>query len=409
MATSTYSTIIRPCTGNNEDGCREPSFTAWDNSVSVSDGVATIIRKYNFTLDDSNSSSLMPREVCPAEVFNSSGFPMMGHRLPEDTRYRYYGQGSIEHFRDDSHFWTYAAEYKMLKNSDDDDAESTPPWDKRPTNVSISFPEVVTKFTAAFNSNNNRFYTQSDGTRVTLKPIVNSADDPIEAETQKHYVQLSFTYCLEPKNFDITDFIELINTVNRDTIKVCGLTFLPESALIVSAQPQYHRETSDSTRKREWEWWEINIVIQTDPFRDKFRQSLLDVGNRAKWPILGVSNSGMTYTKGTTLTDYASQIYRWQTFPDSDGQNSIYSKYAIGNKYHLAKAKEIYERRADITNPAAFQFEKFDNCPLKNGVVFVDALLPSSPEYQRYRVLKYQEHKIKSWSSLNMPTRGVDW
>ena len=166
---------------------------------------------------------------------------------PGDTgcHYNYHGNGTLEHFNPDSKYWVYRADYVYSKNRSSYRRDKAP-WESPPSNVSISFPETVVPFRAAYDASNMRYMEGN----VTLVPVANSAGDLITAETHNYAIQLSFSYCLEPKDFSLEKVFFCNHSVNKNKIKVCGITFDAESAMITNLSPQYHEETTDSSQKK---------------------------------------------------------------------------------------------------------------------------------------------------------------
>lgn len=417
---ATYSSIIRLCNGTSNDPSAEPGPYAWDLSAGLQEGNATITKIFNFRLSDAaRGSGIKSYEVCPVEVMKASGFPVRFSTLPEATKYKYYGNGTIELTDPDSDYWRYRAEYSIQRSAsasqdseDSADDENTKPWNRRPTNVSISFPEIVIPFRAAYNANNNRYTTHEDGTRVTLVPVTNTAGDIIETETKKNYVQLSFTYAIDPESFDVNKFFESYNSINKSQITVCGLTFPAASCLLVSANPQYHNEVTDSTESKSWKWWEVEVVLQYDPSGDEFEQQLVNLGNRAIWyKTLNVDGNGMVIGASGALQSYPSEIYHWRTFADTTyGQNGANESIQFGNLACANKAKTTFENRFKASKGWTFAYEQDAQMPLNtDGTLDIDVLNPSHTRYKKPRIRSFQEHKRKEWSGLNFPKKGVDW
>lgn len=397
----------------------EPSEFGWDLSTSVNDGVPTIIKNYFFTLSDSAiSSGVKPYDICPSEIMRAKGFPVKFSKLPEDEDYVYLGNGNIEHENHNSIYWVYQAEYTSRRGSGgsvDSDGrrgdEDTPPWKRRPENVQAGFPEVETPFLFGYNRNNNRFTTQLDGEKVAINPVVNTAGDRIEAVTTKRLFQLSFTYSLHPRDFDVNAFIKHNNSINSKQIKICGLTFPAESCLLLSADPQYHDEYTDGTNRKRWSWWEISVVIQHDYSGDGFEQKLLNVGNRARFPVgASVNANGEVTGLGGALHDNAEAIYQWRSFPDATNkQNSVNSKMQFGGIALVSRAQQIFNDRFGGQGHT-FAYEEAQSMPLdKHGGLFHASFNPANPLYQKYYILHFQEHKYRNWSALKMPQKGVDW
>jgi hypothetical protein len=220
---------------------------------------------------------------------------------------------------------------------------------------------------------------------------------------------LSFSYCLEPKDFSLTTLFGCNHSVNDAQIKICGITFGAQSALITNLSPQYHEEATDSSEKKVYKYWEIGVTIQADTEGNKFRRVLLDVGNRALWPHLTVGADG-SVTAGTASTSGVnatpSQIYRWRTFDSTKGQQGTNTFFAYGNKYACADAQNIYRKLNDSL--PEFQFEKLENMPLNNGYLYLDPV-QKGDNFGKYKTRRFREYPVKAWSSLNMPAKGVDW
>lgn len=397
---------FRLCTGSGMPTSEsdEPSGYGWSLSTPMQDGVATLSRDFYFTYEGTDSDY---RAVNPSGVFKATGFPVYGQKLSTgDTgcHYHYLGNGTLEHLNQDSKYWVYHADYVYSKNRSSYSRDKAP-WDKPPSNVSISFPETVVPFKAAYDSNNNRYSTSNE----ILVPVCNSAGDLISAETHNYTIQLSFSYCVKPDNFVLETLLGCNHSVNKDQIKVCGITFAAESALITNLSPQYHEESTDSSEKKVYKYWEIGVTIQADTEGNKFRRVLLDVGNRALWPNLTVGTNG-SVTAGTTFSSGSnatpSQIFRWKTFDSTKGQQGTNTFFAYGNKYALSDARDIYRKLSN--DLPEFQFEKLENMPLNDGYLYLDPV-QKGDNFGKYKTRKFREYMVKDWSSLNMPAKGVDW
>ncbi len=395
---------FRLCTGSGEPvkGSDEPSAYGWPLSTPMQDGVATITRDFYFTYD---GTGVDYRELDPSGIFKATGFPVYGEKLyPGDAscHYNYHGNGALEHLAVDSKYWVYHADYVYSKNRSSYRRDKAP-WESPPSNVSLSFPETVVPFRAAYDANNYRYMEGN----ITLVPVTNSAGDLILAETHNYSIQLSFSYCLQPKDFSLEKMFFCNHSVNKNKIKVCGITFDAESALIANLSPQYHEETTDSSQKNTYKYWEIGVTIQADTEGGKFRKILLDIGNRALWPALAVNADG-SVTEGAEVPENAapSQIYRWMTFDRVNGQMGVNSRPVYGHKYALARAHSIYTRTT--SGLPEFQYEKLESMPLKNGRLYL-APIQQGVNFGNYNTRRFREYMVKSWSGMNMPEKGVDW
>ena len=414
---SQQSSIIVPCS-NEKLKCDEkselPSTTGWDAEAQVQDGHLSFTRYYFFRVKD--GVQINPREIPPIEIFRAPGFPKKFSRLPEDTRYVYLGNGSLTHGNGDidDNVWCYKAEYELRLSDDDDEDENTKPWDRKPTNVSLTHPEVQKPFRYGYDNQNRRFKTVMHDSyygeiQVPTCPVVNSAGDVIEAMRTKTNVQLNFTYFLKPSRFNINDVLDCIHTINKSKLMVLGTEIPAGRGFMEQMEPHYNVDDNGN------EYWELNTSILLDRVGDGFARHLLDVGNRALWPLGGwdVTQYGViTQSTPYTLARAPQAVYGWWSFADwTKGQfNPQYNTYQIGNAAMLMKAKWFYENKSKPITKQEFTFEKLDQVPLnRDGTVDKVAMNPNGSAHKQYRTLTFQEHPQRDWDALNMPKRGVKW
>lgn len=413
---SQQSTIIEPCS-NERLKCDEkselPSTTGWDAEAQVQDGQLSFPRYFFFRLKD--GVQVNPREVPPIEVFRAPGFPKKYSRLPEDRRYIYRGNGSLTHGNGDidDNVWVYKAEYELYTGDDDED-ENTKPWDRKPTNVSLTHPEVQKPFRYGYDSENRRFKTVQHNSyygkiQVPTCPVVNSAGDVIEAMRTKTNLQLNFTYSVRPSRFNINDIMDCIHTINKSKLMVLNIEIPAGRGFMEQLEPHYNIDDNGN------DYWEISTSILLDRVGDGFARHLLDVGNRALWPATGwkVNDYGViTQDTPYTLARAPQAVYGWWSFNDyRKGQfNPRDNTYQIGNAAMLMDAKSKYDNNSKKFTQQEFVYEKLDQVPLnRDGTVDKVAMNPVGAGHKQYRTLTFQEHPQRDWDSLNMPKRGVRW
>lgn len=413
---SQQSTIIEPCS-NERLKCDEkselPSTTGWDAEAQVQDGHLSFPRYFFFRLKD--GVQVNPREVPPIEVFRAPGFPKKYSRLPEDRRYIYRGNGNLTHGNGDidDNVWVYKAEYELYTGDDDED-ENTKPWDRKPTNVSLTHPEVQKPFRYGYDSENRRFKTVQHNAyygeiQVPTCPVVNSAGDVIEAMQTKTNLQLNFTYGVRPSRFNINDIMDCIHTINKSKLMVLNIEIPAGRGFMEQLEPHYNIDDNGN------DYWEISTSILLDRVGDGFARHLLDVGNRALWPATGcnVNQYGVvTQTTPYVLARAPQAVYGWWSFNDyRKGQfNPQDNTYQLGNAAMLMKAKEYYDNNSKQITGQEFVYEKLDQVPLnRDGTVDKVAMNPVGAGHKQYRTLTFQEHPQRDWDSLNMPMRGVRW
>ena len=412
------SKIIVPCSDNtvpSDVRSSLPSAYGWDTSASMSDGNMTLSRFFYFTIK--SGVTVRPREIPQIEVIRAPGFPKKHSRLPEDNRFVYNGNGELSKLNGDidSVIWVYKATYEWDPNHSDED-ENTKPWDRKPTNVSLSHPEVQKPFLYGYDEENNRFKTVQYNAyygkiQVPTNPVVNSAGDRFELMQSKTNLQLNFTYCVRPSRFNINDVMESQHTINKSKIKVIGIEIPARRGYMENIEPHYNVDDNGN------EYWELSVSILLDKIGDGFQRHVMDVGNRAKWHVSGWAinkYTGAITSHGSGALSRSSQaIYGWWTFDTSNpnkGQFAPGGTFQIGNAQMLMEAKDSFDKSVGKQISQQFIYEKLEDVPLApDGTVWFDSMNPESSHYKQYHVKNFQEHPQMDWDSLNMPMNGVKW
>ena len=398
--TRRVSTILKLCQGASDDPMEENGPFFWDDSTSVDEGKATVHKNFNIVMR-SDVTNIQPREVCPTEILYVEGIPKKGDRLPEDNRYVFTGNATIEHLEENSRHWVYKCEYSLASlNTSISYGRKTKryPWQNGPTNVTIDYPEEVVSFQFSRNEKNERI---KDGRAVN--PPRNTAGDILDAQTKRILFQLTFSYCVQKSQFDRDLCQSLQNSVNADDIKICGFKFEAGTAMITSLKPVYHNEVIDSDDDSAKQWWEIGVTIQQDNTGDGFAQRFLNIGDRARFYsqyTVNTLNGSAVPSASSTLLGHSEPIYYWRTW-GSNGQIDSTSRIQFGNAALLVFVQQIYARQFPDMQ---FAYEKGTQIPLNaNGTIDTDALDAKSSSYGKYLTVVFRDYAVKSWKGLHMP------
>lgn len=426
-ANGEYSTIIRPCTGNTDNPMTEPGPYAWAEENSVDDGYLTLHKIFFFTLNDGKTGAEFwashrdTYDVCPAEVMRSSGFPQKWERLAEDTNYHFTGNGQLRHDLSNGRIWTFDAEYTSRNEYDSDGYsrdDATPPWKRKPTNISIELDTVECPLVAGFDRHNSRFKQIVDRNVGTVGYLVrelagnnairNSAGDPINARGTKYVLKVNFTYCLKPTDFSGEAVFNKIGSVNSEEITVIGIKIRPGGGRIVQLHPQFIDDWESSSFKRKRPYWEIQTTLQLSMDNDSFNQKLMNTGNRAKFfKNVTVNADGTVSVLGGTDT-VVDDIFSWKSWDLTHGQ--ALGTIQFGTKETLVKAKKMYQEKTAGKSLPEFTYEEMQNIPLTvNGFVDKDAMDPNNARFGDYLFIEPLEFPREDWAHLNFPKKGVDW
>lgn len=422
-----YSRYIRPCAATSNNPLEEPGSHAWADENSVSDGYLTLHKTFYFTLKDLSSGSLFwdgavsPFEIPPSEVLRSSGFPQKWERLAEDTNYHYTGNGTLRHLSPTSRIWAFDAEYTS-KNETDSDGYSrddkTPPWKRKPTNVSIELDEIEGPLTVGYDKNNRRFKPIVDDDIGNIGYLVrqasnhniirNTAGDPINGRGTRYVTKVNFTYCLKPNDFSPMAIINKNGSVNKSRITVINIEIPAGCGRIVRLQPQLIDDWDSGSFHRKTPYWEIQVSIQLAIHGESFNQKLMNCGNRAKFHKgFTISDSGeVTQDEETKLV--VDDVFAWRTWDLVYGQ--MLGNIQYGCKEMLVNAKKLYKKKTDGKELPDFTYEQMQSVPLtENGFIDKDALDPNSERFGDYLMIEPLTVPREDWAHLNMPEKGVKW
>ncbi len=126
----------------------------------------------------------------------------------------------------------------------------------QPFNLSLSTLEKVVPFEFS--------YDLVDSQNLPICPVVTSAGTAISASTVKTSLLLKFSYYL--RTFKAAWILDVADTVNRNTIKVCGLDIPPECGLIKTIAAETVSGSSGTTFFQ----IDVSMEISTEGFLRTF-------------------------------------------------------------------------------------------------------------------------------------------
>jgi len=263
----------------------------------------------------------------------------------------------------------------------DDTAEY--PWKLPPFNVSFGTVEEAIAFKMAYNRSGEGEKDEADN-KLNV-PVLNSAGDPIDANTNDIFPEFSFSYY--DKDFDAASVYEFQSTVNDYAQELFGHTF-PKGTLLMSSLSAEGLVTyQDDGVTEKWRYTQVNMTIRYNP--NGWGRRLLDVGNRA---IFGES------TKSELIYQYYAPIYgatdvEFETTPTLTNAQGYYT----ANRTYRAWLAE----HDDATGcPAQLPYEYAESIPLNpDGTINTDALDGTEP----YPEIEFQEYRFKNWRQLGIP------
>lgn len=346
-------------------------------------GKRSITKRFIYKIVD-NSEEKRKRAVLDLETL----VPLKGSCMSDDARYimKTAEWNCLDWEKESDRFYIDAT-YQRAS----DDEYKTEPWRLAPFNVSFDTVEETIGFSMAYNRRrieNGRpgdpVKTSSDNVRNV--PVVNSAGDPIEANTSETFSQVSFSYYVEKEDaFDLLDFQ---NSVNATAEKLFGHSFPIGTLLIAAISTEGLVTYQDDGYTVKWKYSQVNVTARYNP--DGWWRRQLDVGNRAKFG---------TSTKSELIYQYYAPIYDGSTvtFDEVPTLTNAQGYYTANREY-----REWLAGNEDASNcPAQLPYEYAENIPLaSDGTIDLDALAGTTP----YPENEYRDCKVMTWSTLSFPT-----
>ena len=395
---------------NGAGGIDHEESNLFRTAANISNGDVSISRIIYFESDASLEDA--------ADVAALPEFPQKYAAHPQHPQFKYYGNASIEPLRAHSKIWKATLEYSSSDpNATDINGQKvtdeTPPWNLRPENIDFKYPETTIPFTTAYNNEN----------KLSV-PVRNAAGDRIVATKSVFNIQMSFSFAT--KKWDPEKALEFAGTLNKNSEKVCGLKLEPYSALLMPAESSYVRVYENGSKKIKWEYWNVNITILIDSTGMLHRRFLLNVGDRAKFKQISLSQDKLLSEAGSNVilpeTKTASQICSFRLTQKSSGTDGkadfdptgdlvfcSWEQYLAARKFYLdASTKLVKNEKAALLYQ--LQCEQHQNMPLdENGYLLTKAIQGHNDYDSKtsYLQLGFQQYPAKSWNSLNLPKKGI--
>jgi hypothetical protein len=346
-------------------------------------GKCTITKRFLYTIKN-NSEEKRRNAVFELE----SMVPRKGSCMSDDARYILKSaEWNCLNWKGQSTKFEIKAVYQRAS----DDEAASEPWNLSPFNVSVDTVEEAVAFRMAYNRNGKK--SSNDNKRDVA--VVNSAGDPIEANTNVIFPEFSFSYYV--RNFDASKVYDFSNTVNAKSQRILGKSFPSGTLLMAGISTEGFVTYEDDGHTVKWRYTQVNLKIRYNP--DGWDRKLLDVGNRAIFKSSSLSSSDVP--KPELIYQYYKPVY-----PATSSDSIAFEKVPT-----LTNANGFYaadrEYRAWLSNhsdatgcPTQLPFEFAESIPLKSdGSINEDAIAGEAD----YPEVKFQEYKIQTWHSLDIP------
>ena len=384
-----------------------------NSGSSMQDGIITINKKIYFRVPDGEN----PRQYSDLDVYSHPLFPQRYSALSQDARFKFQGNASITHERDDSKYFIAELEYSTstsvnFPTSNDQAVDAnTPPWKLLPDNITFSYPERQVPFQAAYDYSGNRYFSSG----LALLPVQNSAGTPFVAQTTERDMELSFTFAA--KKWNINNSLYYGNTINASEIEICGVTIPARRGLLRPPECEFVTTYEESSGKKKWEYWNVRVSILITFSNTGFAKRVLDVGDECYWNDIqykdAVLDIGFTLRGSTTKRSRICSFRKYKEFKRSDGK---YSYFPVGDIVYCSWDQFIAFREAIISESVYMkatekkytgeildpQCEQLSQMPL-DGFGFLDE---NAIRTKQYNTLSFLEYPTKSWKSLNFPSRS---
>lgn len=395
-------------------------------AASVSNGLATIHRRIYFEAENANEDAM--------DILSLKEFPAKYAAHPRHAAFKYYGNAEIQPLSENSKYWMADLEYSTTDpNATDEDGgtitSETKPWKLKPDNIQFTYPEVVVPFTASYNSTG--YLYDKNGNAVL--PVRNSAGDRIPAERAVRNVQMSFTFATQ--SWNINNALKYGNSINSQQITVCGLSIPQYTGLLLPPECSYITVYEDGSTKVKWQYWSVTVNIQIDTTGLLLYRRMLDVGDRAKFKEIDLSADAMLAAAKSVNSRFANFVIKADSKPSQICHFRLNEAVTYGNSKKLfyptgklmfcswnqyLAARRLYLIASEILMRAAppqldhlyeLSCEQDTQMPLDKGYLLTKAIdghadyVANTP----YNTLVFREYPVKSWSGLNLPTKGMKW
>lgn len=371
-------------------------------TATINNGDATIDRIIYFESDGKDEDAVT--------ITSLATFPQKYSAHPKHPNYKYYGNATIDPVDSTGRYWKAVLQYSTSNpnattSSGGKVTSDTPPWDLLPDNISFTNPETTVPFDLAY-----------DDKGELVIPVANSAGDIIPAVKSVCNSQMSFTFAT--KRWDENNAIEYGNTLNSSSIKICGIKLKKGQGLLKPPEASYLTVYEENSDKIKWQYWSVNVTIVFDIHETIFVRKFLNVGDRAKFKEISLTDDPVMRDSGLAVTipetDNLSQICRFRKskkftvagksvyLPVGEIVFCSWEQYIAARQAYL-DASSTLVNNGTLDSLYELQCEQEKQMPLdKDGYIDLSAL-----ETKKYLTKEFQVYPAKSWSSLNFPSKGI--
>lgn len=377
------------------------------SDLSISDGVASVTKTVYLHFKRADGGLLTAEDYANAkfEARKSVFFPQKNAVLAQDASFKFSGNGTITMWSQTAQVICLELEYTSgssgssgggTQNGD----SNTPPYELGVTEIDFT-PEInVVPMTYGYNE---------EGKKI---PTVNSAGDPILAETEQYRGAMRFTYYLKESGWKNNYSIAYMGTSNSRDITILDVPIDKKRALLKEISAKFLK-TYDDDGKEKWRYWSITVTILAGENITHF----LDIGDRAFFKDISYSDDLITevITLNGTLpsTGTSSQIVRWRKFKKTTMASGKYSYNQTGDviigswdQFLQFRGSVFSYSAAKISKDANYigetleaQYEQLESIPLtKEGFVDLTAI-----QNKTYPTKDIYKRCPKSWAALNLP------
>ena len=342
--------------------------TAFLNGGRMDDsGKRTITKRFIYRIRN-NSTAMRNRALIDLETL----VPVKGSCMSDDPRYiMRSAEWNCMDWQKESVMFYINANYQRVS----DDEEASYPWNLSPFNITFDTVEEAVAFRMAFDKDNQR-----------VIPVVNTAGDPIEANTNEIFPQFGFSYYVH--HFDAADIFDFASSTNANVETIMGRSYPVGTLLIASISAENLITYEDDGYTEKWKYTQVNLSLRYNP--GGWGRKFLNVGNRA---LFGSS------IKSELIYQYYEPDYNGDTVTFADVPT-----LTNADGYYSA----AYEYRAWIANhpdasgcPAQLPYEFAESIPLTSAGKIDTTVLDGTTPYPE---IEYKEYQSKDWNHLDIPT-----
>ena len=360
-------------------------------AASVTDGEAVIKRRIYFQAETCDEDAV--------DILSLKEFPQKFSAHPRHPAFKYYGNANIQPISEKSSIWVAELDYSTTNPN----AQDIEPWKLGPEQISLNTTEVTVPFQTSYDPSNSQ----------KNKRVCNSAGDPFVEQKTARNLELSFTFAA--KKWNEKNVLDFTNTINSKTITVAGYKIEAKTAIIKNLSPTFITVYEENSKEVKWKYWQIAVTILIDTTNTVIARKILDVGDRAKFSEFELVDDFLPTRITIPETAYPSQICRFRKAKNI-AENGEPANYApIGDlvfcswdqfltiaKHYQNAALQLGKTNLSARNYQP-QVEQMSQMPLFYGHLDLDAIKGE----KQYETLTFYEYPTKSWSSLDLPEKGM--